>query len=74
MLNIGEKVYISKSSIYYNSESSKLSNNPPDIEGTIIKIYSIGDLPYRVLWSNGSTNSYDIEDLESKNYEEVLEC
>ena len=51
---VGDKVMISKSSIYYGSNKF----NPKDVEGVIT-----GTLPYHVKWSNGTTNSYKASDL-----------
>ena len=56
-IEVGDTVKISGSSRYYRHRDS----DNPRCEGVCIKVK--GNWDYRVIWSNGETNSYNMGDL-----------
>lgn len=62
-LKIGDKVMISKKSIYYYVQAPRYSSNPFNIVGEVYSIETYDALPIKVSWSNGTTNSYKKSDL-----------
>jgi hypothetical protein len=56
-IEIGDTVRISDTSQYYRHQD----NDNPRCEGVCIKVK--GNWCYRVIWSNGETNSYNMGDL-----------
>ena len=64
--NIGDKVRISKKSIYYGLDRG----NPKDIDGEIVEIDETSNMhPIRVMWENTHYRHYRERDLKLRRRE-----
>jgi hypothetical protein len=59
----GDRVFIAKTSEFYNTSNSTGDVNPPDTLGTISEVIGTSGYYLQVKWDNGMTNTYREIDL-----------